>query len=256
MKKIQILSQRTVYDYVRTRNLLGEVATVAEFLADHPQYAAASASSCFSLLARAGSLATFAHELSDAARLYLRRHGIRQLYVLSAFAHKAPEMQLRELNARILFPNPLAKPTKLDKSALVKPAPVILQPEPPKSEPVIEAVPPAPVERRPRHNPQPDVQERKRLPRVLVVGLLPSQQQTLKKTFEGIYQLSFLKKDGTTSADEVVKAGRACDFVVFHTDHLSHSTLSAQRKLSNTLLVPGSVTKLVAKLHSMRQDLH
>ena len=245
-----------IFQYVRDRNLLGGVATVTEFLNEHSFKNVSSAWTRFSHFVREGEFVALYDRLDPEARLYLRRRGIRQVYALASFADRIDAMQFRDLNARVLFPDPfLAKksspevPTEL----LPKTAPMIQSIRSVPAEPVIQTLP---VERRPRHNPQPQAQERVRLPRILVVGLLPAQQQVLKKEFEGVYQLSFLKKDGHTGMEEVVRAGRFCDLVIFHTDHIAHTTLAAQKKLSNVLLVPGSTTTLVSRLRQMRLNVH
>lgn len=244
-----------IFQYTRERNLLGEVATVTEFLNEHSFKNISSVWTRFSQFVKESEFIALGDRLEPEARLYLRRRGIRQIYALAAFADRVDTMQFRDLNARVLFPDPLARYSNRETSVTqlpdVQAITQSLRTVP--AEPVIQTLP---VERRPRHNPQPQVQERARLPRILIVGLLPAQQQVLKKEFEGTYQLSFLKKDGHTGVEEVVRAGRFCDLVVFHTDHIAHSTLGAQKKLSNVLMVPGSTTTLVSRLRQMRLNAH
>ena len=94
--------------------------------------------------------------------------------------------------------------------------------------------------------------QRKRAPKVLVIGLLPKQANEIASTFKGVYTMRFL--GGNPAAIRAAAGGM--DLVVAHTDHLSHSAEAAARTVAKQYVrVAGGLNSLKNVLDAWAERL-
>lgn len=101
----------------------------------------------------------------------------------------------------------------------------------------------------------PSLMPRKRLPRVLVVGLLPQQQNAVNSAFGGLVEITHIPSDVDVT-DSMLRNRAHVDVVYQMVRFTSHAaTAACQRVFPKSLrLCPGSVSSLSAMIYSFLES--